>query len=84
MPPILDRITIDPEVCMGLPTIRGLRITVAFILKQLASGMAVSDILHAYHELEDEDVRQAVKYAAWPTGNASAPQYSVRPPHLST
>lgn len=77
MPPTLDRITIDPEVCMGLPTIRGLRITVAFILKQLVSGMTVSDILHAYPELEEEDVRQAVQYAAWLAGEATRPLPTV-------
>jgi len=77
MLPTLDRITIDPEVCMGLPTIRGLRITVAFILKQLASGMTVSDILQAYPELEDEDVRQAVQYAAWLAGEATRPLPTV-------
>lgn len=37
----LDRITVDPQVCMGQPTIRGTRITVAFVLKLLASGMDV-------------------------------------------
>lgn len=60
----LDRITVDPEVCLGQPTIRGTRITVSIILKQLASGMAPYDILKAYPGLE-EDITQAVKYAAW-------------------
>jgi len=35
----LDRITIDPEICLGQPTIRGMRITVSVILKQIASGI---------------------------------------------
>lgn len=61
----LDRITRDPEVCMGQPTIRGMRITVAFILKLLASGMDIPAILKAYLELEEEDVRQSLAYAAW-------------------
>ncbi|MEW6572205.1 MAG: DUF433 domain-containing protein [Bacillota bacterium] len=61
----LDRITRDPEVCMGQPTIRGMRITVAFILKLLASGMDIPAILKAYPELEEEDVRQSLAYAAW-------------------
>ncbi|MEW6572185.1 MAG: DUF433 domain-containing protein [Bacillota bacterium] len=61
----LDRITRDPEVCMGQPTIRGMRITVAFILKLLASGMDIPAILEAYPELEEEDIRQSLAYAAW-------------------
>jgi uncharacterized protein (DUF433 family) len=62
MPTVFDRITIDPNVCMGQPTIRGMRITVSFILKQLASGLNVEDILNAYPELEEEDIHQALQY----------------------
>lgn len=61
----LDRITIDPVVCLGQPTIRGMRITVSIILKQVAAGMSVQEILTAYPELEKEDIAQALKYAAW-------------------
>jgi uncharacterized protein (DUF433 family) len=61
----LERITVDPEVCLGQPTIRGMRITVSIILKQIASGLTSHDILKAYPELEEEDIVQAVKYAAW-------------------
>jgi len=61
----LDRITINPEVCAGQPTIRGMRITVSIILKLLASGMSIEEILQAYPELEKEDILQAIKYAAW-------------------
>jgi uncharacterized protein (DUF433 family) len=61
----LDRITIDPKVCLGQPTIRGMRITVSVILKMLAAGRSVQDVLEAYPELEEEDVRQTMLYAAW-------------------
>ncbi len=61
----LDRITVNPAICMGQPTIRSMRITVSVILKMLASGKSVQEILDAYPELEAEDVRQAIKYAAW-------------------
>jgi uncharacterized protein (DUF433 family) len=61
----LDRITIDPTVCLGQPTIRGMRITVSVVLKMLASGKSVDDVLEAYPELEREDVHQAMQYAAW-------------------
>lgn len=65
MTKLLDRITIHPEVCMGQPTIRGMRITVAFVLKLLASGMTHKEIIEAYPELEEADIRQAIEYAAW-------------------
>ncbi len=65
MPERFDRITVNPEVCMGQPTIRGLRITVAFVLKLMASGMTHAEILEAYPELEEADLLQAIKYAAW-------------------
>ena len=61
----LDRITVDPQVCLGQPTVRGTRITVSAILKMLAGGSAISEVLGAYPELKVEDVQQALKYAAW-------------------
>ncbi len=61
----LDRITINPNVCLGQPTIRGMRITVSVILKMLAGGKSIQEVLEAYPELEEEDVQQAIQYAAW-------------------
>jgi uncharacterized protein (DUF433 family) len=61
----LDRITIDPNVCLGQPTIRGMRLTVSVILKMLGSGSSVQEVLESYPELEEEDIRQALLYAAW-------------------
>ena len=61
----LERITIDPRVCLGQPTIRGMRITVSVILKTLAARRSVDEVLAAYPELEEQDVRQAMQYAAW-------------------
>ena len=61
----LDRITVNPGVCLGQPTIRGMRITVSVILKQIAGGMTMKEILNDYPELEKEDIMQALKYAAW-------------------
>lgn len=60
----LDRITVNPQVCMGQPTIRGMRITVAFVLKLMASNMSHQEILEAYPELEEPDLQQAIEYAA--------------------
>jgi uncharacterized protein (DUF433 family) len=62
---VLDRIKIDPGVCEGRPTIRGLRITVDFILKLLGDGYTADDIVRDYPELEPDDVFQAAKYGAW-------------------
>lgn len=50
---------------MGQPTIRGMRITVSVILKMPAGGKSVQEVLEAYPELEEEDGRQALQYAAW-------------------
>ncbi|MDA2934080.1 DUF433 domain-containing protein [Acidobacteria bacterium AH-259-D05] len=61
----LDRITVDPKICLGQPTIRGMRLTVSVILKMLAAGKSIQEILEAYPELEPGDVEQAIKYAAW-------------------
>jgi uncharacterized protein (DUF433 family) len=60
----LDRITITPEVCLGQPTIRGMRITVSVVLKMLGAGKSIEQVLAAYPELEREDVRQTIRYAA--------------------
>ena len=68
-----DRIAVNPDVCMGQPTIRGIRITVAFVLKLLASGMSHEEILKTYPELEENDIRQAIKYAAWLAGEYHRP-----------
>jgi uncharacterized protein (DUF433 family) len=61
----LDRITVDPHILLGQPTIRGMRITVSVILKMFASGSTIQEILDAYPELEVEDIQQAIKFAAW-------------------
>ena len=61
----LNRITVKSDICMGQPTIRGLRITVAFVLKLMASGMTYAEILQAYPELEAEDLQEVIEYAAW-------------------
>jgi uncharacterized protein (DUF433 family) len=62
---MLDRIKIDPQVCEGRPTVRGLRITVDFVLKLLGEGYTADEIVREYPELEKEDVYQAAKYGAW-------------------
>lgn len=60
----LDRISIDPQVCFGKPCIKGTRIWVSLILDFLASGESESQILAAYPQLQAEDIRAALAYAA--------------------
>ncbi len=61
---LLKRITVDPTVMVGKPTIRGLRITVEQILKALAGGVTVDELLEDYPELEKEDIQAVLLYAS--------------------
>lgn len=60
---VLDRITINPNVCNGKPTIRSMRITVETILQFLSAGDSVEIILEAYPFLEKEDIQAAIAFA---------------------
>jgi uncharacterized protein (DUF433 family) len=62
-----DRITFDPEVMGGRACIRGMRIPVSVIMGQVAHGASVEEILQGHPDLEPEDIRQALEYAAWLT-----------------
>jgi uncharacterized protein (DUF433 family) len=64
MSELLDRITIDPEICHGKPCIRGLRYPVEVILELLAGGATTEDILRDYEDLERDDVLAALAFAA--------------------
>jgi uncharacterized protein (DUF433 family) len=61
----LTRITFNPEVMGGKPCIRGLRVTVGMIIGLLAAGHSHAEILKAYPYLEEEDIQEALAYAAW-------------------
>ena len=61
---LLDRITINPDVMVGKPAIRGLRITVEQILKALAGGLTVEELLDDYPELEKEDIQAVLLHAS--------------------
>ncbi len=61
----LTRITFDPAVMGGKPCIRGLRVTVGAIVGLVASGYSTADILKGYPYLEEDDIREALAYAAW-------------------
>lgn len=64
MNPLLDRISIDPNVCFGKPCIKGTRIWVSLILDFLASGMTVDDLLAEYPQLTTDDIRASIAYGA--------------------
>ena len=64
MSPLLERISIDPNVCFGKPCIRGTRIWVSLILDFLANGMSMEELLAEYPQLEIEDIRAAIAYGA--------------------
>jgi uncharacterized protein (DUF433 family) len=59
-----QRITIEPGKRSGQPCVRGLRITVRDVLKYLASGMSVADILADFPDLTEEDIRACLAFAA--------------------
>ncbi len=60
---LTKRITINPEIYHGKPTIRGLRYPVETILELLSSGMSIEEILADYEDLEREDILAALDYA---------------------
>lgn len=70
-PTAMERITINPAVCGGQPTVRGLRIPVGLIVRHVANGQAPEQIVREYPELELEDIRQALLYAAWAASGRS-------------
>lgn len=70
---MLDRIRIDPQVCEGRPTIRGLRIPVEFVLELVGDGDTAADIVREYPELEEEDVYLAARYGAWLATERTSP-----------
>lgn len=60
-----DRITFTPGVMGGRACIRGMRITAGMIVRQIAAGASIDELLHEYPYLEREDIVQALGYAAW-------------------
>ena len=68
-----DRITFDPNILGGKACIRGMRISVSLIVNLVANGMTAPQIVAEYPALEEEDVAQALKYAAWITDDQFLP-----------
>lgn len=61
---LMDRITVDPQMCGGRPCIRGMRIRVTDILDLLASGLSRKELLDEMPDLEDADIDAALKFAS--------------------
>lgn len=61
---LLTRITSSPDICHGRPCIRGLRYPVEFVLELMSSGMTQTEILGDYEDLEADDLRAAIAWAA--------------------
>ena len=68
-----DRITFEPNILGGKACIRGMRISVSLIVNLVANGMIAPQIVAEYPDLEEEDVAQALKYAAWITDDQFLP-----------
>ena len=64
MKTLLDRITIDPEICHGKPCIRGLRYPVEMILELLSGTMTEQDILQDYEDLSSDDIKACLLFAS--------------------
>ena len=63
--PDIHRITLNPNVMVGKPRIRGMRVTVGTLTGLLASGMTHKELLTEYPYLEEADIRAALMYASW-------------------
>lgn len=61
---LIDRITIDENICNGKPTIRGKRITVQTILEYLSAGETETEILKQYPSLEPQDIKACIRFAS--------------------
>lgn len=60
---MIERITLDPEICHGKPCIRGLRYPVETVLEWLSSGMTIADILEDYEDIGQEDILAVLSFA---------------------
>ena len=73
----LDRITLNPNVMGGRACLRGLRVTAGMIASLVATGHTHAEILKLYPYLEEEDITQALKYAAWRAEEVELPLASA-------
>ena len=69
-----DRITFDSNILGGKACVRGMRISVSLIVNLLANGMEVGEVLAEYPNLEQQDIAQALRYAAWASDDVFFPE----------
>ncbi len=72
------RITVNPKQMNGVPCLRGLRIPVATVVGMVAEGMAAKEILRAYPDLEREEIREALQFAAEAVRERELPLINTR------
>jgi uncharacterized protein (DUF433 family) len=65
--PLFERVTVDPALLHGMPCIRGMRIPVHLMVSLVAAGMETNEIIEEYPDLESEDIKAALDYAAFVT-----------------
>jgi uncharacterized protein (DUF433 family) len=70
----LSRITSDPAICHGRPTVRGLRYPVESLLELLSSGMTIDEVLDDYPDLERDDLLAALEFGALTAGGSRVVQ----------
>lgn len=70
---MFDRVTFNPKIMGGRACLRGMRITVAHVVNMIANGMTAKDILEEYPDLQPEDIKQALQYAAFMTRDKNYP-----------
>jgi uncharacterized protein (DUF433 family) len=75
---MFDRITSNPQIMGGRACIRGMRITVSLVVNLVANGMTAEEILKEYPDLQPEDIRQALQYAASLAGEEIHPLTGTR------
>lgn len=73
----LPRISLNPKVMGGKPCIRGMRVTVSTVVGLVANEHSHAEILDLYPYLEEEDILQALQYAAWRAGEVEIPLASA-------
>lgn len=71
------RITFDPQVMGGKPCIRGMRVTVGTVVGLVASHRNWAEILDAYPYLQEDDIRQALHFAAWRVSETDLPMATL-------
>lgn len=74
-----ERITADPKILGGKACIRGMRISVSLVVNLVAGGMTSDEIMADYPDLEPDDIRQALQYAAWTADDAVYAPLDVSP-----